>query len=93
MFENPVHKRPALKQSHGFVPPTWHMREHVHAANEGQAPVDHNDFLVHLPEVDRARDLRCQFLVTRFQLPRNVVTRQDDCVNVNTSVLGIPKVR
>jgi hypothetical protein len=45
------------------------------------------------PKVDCACDLRRKFVMARFQMDRYFVTGQDDCMNINTPVLGIPKMR
>jgi hypothetical protein len=69
------------------------MRKHIHAADECQAAVNHDDLLVFLPEIDRARDLCRQFLVTRLQMSGDLAGWQDYYVYPNATVLGFPKVR
>jgi len=93
MLEDPVRKRTALKQGHGFVPPAWHVREHVHAADEGQAAVDHDDLLMRFPEVERAVDLRRQFVVAGLQVAIDRIARQNYGMDFNAAILSMPKMR
>jgi len=64
VLQDPIRQRRALEKGHRLVPTAWHMCEDVHAADERQTAVDHDDLLVFLPEINGACDLRCQFLVT-----------------------------
>lgn len=93
MFKDPVGEHGTLEQGHGFVAPAWYMRENVHAADEGQFTIDHDDLLVLFPEVDSALDLSCQILVARLKMPGNLVARQNHGMDLNTAILRIPKMR
>jgi len=93
VFKNPVCEHSALEQGHGFVAPTWYMCENVHAADEGQPTIDHDDLLVCFPEVDSALDLSRQILVTRLEIPGDVVAWQNHGMDLNTAILSIPKMR
>jgi len=46
VLKDPIRQRGAPEQGHRLVPAAWHMCEDVHAADERQTAVDHDDLLV-----------------------------------------------
>jgi 5-methylcytosine-specific restriction enzyme subunit McrC len=93
VVKDPACKGGALEQSHDLVSSARHVGEDVHAADEGQIVVDHDDLLMLLPQIHSLRYLVGELGMPGLQTLSYLIAREDDRVNGYSAVLGAAQVR